>query len=134
MHLSKQILALSALALFALIVVFGLHATMVIDKDGNMSNCPFMNGVSSICRMNIMEHIEGWQSTFTTTVPAVIVLLVALVLLLGSHFNFEDNDALAIQRSYKHRNSLSKVFNYLRIAFSRGILHSKVFDPSFLIS
>lgn len=128
MCLFRFVLALSIFGIFIGAAIFGLHISMTMDSQGNMGKCPFMQDTTSICRMSILEHIRGWQSAFTATVaPAIIALFVAFVLFLGFYFNLEDNDDLTVQPYCKRRNALPAVFNYLQIAFSKGILHSKIF-------
>ena len=131
MYLSKRILALSILTLFMVAVFFSLNAAMMTDSQGNMSNCPFTNGMSSICRMNVFEHITRWQSLFAATIPTVILLFFALTLLLvdSSFENLSEANSLK-EKSLRHQrqNFILQLFDHLQFAFRKGILHSKVFS------
>lgn len=128
--LSRQILNLSILALFVAMAIFGLHASMMAGGNGSMSNCPLTNGISSICPMNVFEHIGTWQSLFTAIAPTAILLFLAFALLLGG-FRFENSGAVNSRKNrfliYQRQNFTFRLFDYLSIIFRKGILHPKVF-------
>lgn len=128
--LSKQILNISILALFIAMAIFGLHASMMTDRSGDMSNCPLINGISSICPMNVFEHINTWLSLFTTVTPATILLFFAFALLFVSPLSESPgyiNSRGNISSLYRRQNLAFRPFDYLRIILGKGILHPKVF-------
>lgn len=114
---------------------FGLYQLGAgMDMNGEMVNCPFSNHSMSICKMNPLEHLQEWQSMFTT-LPAKDVLpllsvLLALLALLGlkffgkySPYNFPQQETF---------RSLFYLKNFyiphpLKVAFARGILNPKTF-------
>ncbi len=110
--------------------IFGLHASMMAGGNGSMSNCPLTNGISSICPMNVFEHIGTWQSLFTAIAPTAILLFLAFALLLGG-FRFENSGAVNSRKNrfliYQRQNFTFRLFDYLSIIFRKGILHPKVF-------
>ncbi len=102
---------------------------------GTMSptaNCPFGGHSMSICKMNPMEHIQEWQSMFTT-LPAkdsltLLSLLLVLFVLLKLRQVFSvpkipKTDSY-INLFYIHR---PPIFNPFKEAFSSGILNPKIF-------
>lgn len=131
MDLSKPILAIFTLLVFATAVLISIHTATMTDSHGNMSSCPLMDGSTSLCRMTIMEHLNTWQSLFAAAIPNIItLLLVSTILLIGVFSNIDERNRHAtINFLYnKHRGFIVFIFNHLRLAFSRGILHSKVYD------
>jgi hypothetical protein len=129
MELSKPIFTIITITLFVAAATLGIQMTMA-DNHGNMTPCPLMNGLSSICPMNIIQHMAAWQLLFSATMPTTIVLLLALMLLLvgfSSINSKEDFSATAEFSNIKRRNSTPLFFNPLRLAFSKGILHTKIY-------
>lgn len=117
--------------LFVLASLFGFYAVMSGAGKSAMKNCPLMSGMASLCQMNIFEHITQWQLIFSALPTAknalsgffIASLLFALVFLgkrvrEGHQFPFVSHD-------YTHDSEL-KLHNFLLIAFSRGILHSRI--------
>jgi len=124
-----------ALAVFAMLLFgfCGFGANM--DMNGTMVNCPFAGHSMSICKMNPMEHIQEWQSMFTTlpakdALSSLLTILLALLALLGLSFfkKFSLHDQpwpeVYINPFYLRR---SQIFNPLKEAFSNGILNPKIF-------
>ena len=114
---------------------FGLYQfRMGMDLNGEIVNCPFSNHTMSICKINPLEHIQEWQSMFTTlpakdTLVFLFSLLVVLALL-GLKF-FEKYFSYNFPQQETHRN-LFYLRNFyiphpLKIAFARGILNPKTF-------
>lgn len=109
--------------------------SMQIDKDGNMSTCPFMNE-ASLCKMNTFEHISRFQALFNLTPSRIIsVLLIVITLLVLSLFAFARHwlelftEEAKIQRDYSTRNFyISLLFNPIRRALSRGIIQPKIYE------
>lgn len=101
--------------------------------NGN-TNC-FLGGHSmAICEMNPMEHIEEWQSIFTTlpAKDAMSIFSVILIILALLAFRFVDKFYVFNTprlEPYLNNFYLSKIpiFNPLKEAFSRGILNPKIF-------
>lgn len=131
----RLVLALSTVALFLVVSIFGLHATMMTDGQGNMRNCPLMNGIASVCRMDVFEHLANWQTLFVATVSPLAALLSVLFLVL----TFPLRSVRELHSLGKNFSRFSRedfepnLFNHIQIALRRGILHPKLYDFSFVI-
>ncbi len=120
--------------IFILVAVFGI-SQVGMDIGGTMTRCPFSGHSMSICSMNPLEHLEEWQSMFTTLpskdiLSIILSILLTLLALLGLKYfnklsleNFSRLE-LGINRFYSRNISVS---DYLQEAFSQGILNPKLF-------
>ena len=129
---SKNILALGIIAF--LVMSFWTLYSMPTDDMGRMVNCPFMNNVPGFCQMSLSEHISLWQQTFTATqARELLVPLLALLVLVASFFSVAVEkvyDTLKYQSLYYYfyeRRPEIMVFNHLRLAFSDGLIHPKIY-------
>ncbi|PIR40253.1 MAG: hypothetical protein COV33_00670 [Candidatus Zambryskibacteria bacterium CG10_big_fil_rev_8_21_14_0_10_34_34] len=113
---------------------FGLMYHMSeMKQDTQMSGCLFDQ--TEVCGMSISEHISSWKSAFTT-LPQNISLLSLLVLALlsilivafwrDSLFEFYDHIASRL-KLYIKQHPQTNFFNFLREAFSQGILNPKIY-------
>lgn len=119
---------------FLFVGIFGM-SQINMGMYESAVNCPFANHLMSICKMNPMEHIQEWQSTFTT-LPAkdapspLLSILLALLALFGLRFfkKFSLHDQpwpeVYINSFYLRKH---QIFDPLREAFSNGILNPKIF-------
>lgn len=126
---------------FALIAVsfvwFGTFSLLLhmnqMEQYFQMSDCLFDQ--AEVCGMSISEHLSSWQSAFTT-LPQNIYLINLLVLTLlsvlivafwrNSLFEFFDHIASRFELYIKQHPQIN-LFNFLREAFSQGILNSKIY-------
>lgn len=117
------------LAFLLLAGSFGLsHATMNMDMEGNMTDCPFMPGVS-ICTMTPMEMIAASQSLLSDVTLAqdpFLLLLLAGVLILTVFPSFLSPPRSRIRYRIPKRGLVAR-FDFLEEAFSDGILNPKLF-------
>jgi len=124
-----------ALAVFAMLLFGFFGFGMGMDMNGTMINCPFAGHSMSICKMNPMEHIQEWQSMFTTlpakdALSSLLSILLALLALVGVTFfrKFSLHDQpwpeVYINPFYLRK---PQIFDPLREAFSNGILNPKIF-------
>jgi hypothetical protein len=131
MQLSKLAIAILTLALFVTAALSGSHLIMMTDGHGNMVPCPFMSGSGSLCNMDVIQHMNAWQSLFAAAMPATTLLLLvflALTLLFvipSSKKSQKDHVREIAFSVFKKRGFDSLFSDPLRLAFSRGILHSK---------
>src|SRR3989344_5522780 len=107
---------------------------MGINEDGTMSGCLF-NGRTEICDMAFFEHISIWQGIFSATQNTDFINLLSLIILLSvSIATATTNQNLAsLLRLFNTRKlyilkSLNLHFNYLKKAFSQGILEPKIYE------
>lgn len=128
----KNILILGVIT-FLVVSFWGLHS-MSTDESEIMVNCPFMQGFSNFCQMNVSEHISQWKQLFTVIQAKNLLLFLStlLVLLPITLFTVSTRayERLKFQliRNYLYRHKPEiKLFNYLVIAFSQGDIHSQVY-------
>ena len=107
---------------------FGM-ATMNMDENGNMKDCPFSNSVV-LCPMSFAEHIAIFQSTFTAIPSKMISLIVlAIVVLLTLFFRLDPriySPPVSLSRFVKN-NFTPFFFNNLLLAISDGRLQPKLY-------
>ena len=94
-----------------------------------------MTSEESCCGTSMSQHIESWRNTFLV-VPQTFrdsLTLIALGLTLALAYNWisfrnfyssPDSDAGRL-RLYVQQNLDITTFNYLKLAFARGIINSK---------
>ncbi len=129
---SKNIIVLGIIAF--LVMSFWSLSSMSMDSSGRMINCPFMKGHSSLCQMTLAEHISQWQqfSTMTREKSLLLSLFALLIILyaVGITITKKLYEKLKYQQSlnhfYRYRPEL-KLFDYLLLAFSNGLIHSKIY-------
>ena len=107
---------------------------MSMNINGRMTNCPFMNDVSSFCQMGVFEHINKWQQFFTVIREKSLLLSLFALLTFFKITSFAVFKKLYEKlkhqrfRKYFYRyNPEMKVFNNLALAFSRGIIKPKIY-------
>lgn len=119
------------LAVFTVLLfgIFGFGLGM--DMNSPTAICPFGGHSVSICKMNPMEHIQEWQSMFTTLpvkdTLALLSILFALLTLLKPRYRFSIPSLPQLNYvppSYVNR---IPIFDHLKEAFSNGILNPKIF-------
>lgn len=127
----KKFLILLAILAFSLIGGFGLNLGMNIASNGKMSSCNLMSSESGICQMNLNDHLTQWQQMFTASFNASLLPLLLLAFTFSLAFTtlFRDVEYMFLQlhQRYKRENSIFKLFDYLLLAFSRGILHPQIY-------
>ena len=135
LKISKIIIGLASVSLFWM-MFFGLSQFgIATDVNGNVAKCPLAGHSMSICITNPTEHIQEWQSMFTT-LPAqqdTVFALFALIVLvafgaLGFWNKFSIHNALLLLSRLRSRLRDSfQIFDPLQEAFSSGILNPKIF-------
>lgn len=116
--------------LFAFMATFGGAVSAgMMSMDGKMSDCPYM-GMSGYCTMDVSEHLAQWQQLFSITLEQLFsadLLPLLTLLLLVPFFIF-----LALRkRTHKfvfQRWRALELFNPLKLAFARGIIHPKLYS------
>jgi hypothetical protein len=124
----SAVLGLLCVFILALTVGGVLSADMMMPDDGAMQNCPYM-GIAVLCNMTPLQHLSEWQVAFAATaqqlsIAALLLMLAALLLWrLILHLLAPPPSILPTVR-YRDRQV---IFNPLRLAFARGLIHPKVF-------
>ena len=135
LKISKIIISIASISLLWM-MFFGLSQFgIATDVNGSMVKCPFSGHSMSICITNPTEHIQEWQSMFTT-LPAqqdTVFALFALIVLvafgaLGFWNKFSIHNALLLFSRLRSRlRDGFQIFDPLQEAFSSGILNPKIF-------
>jgi hypothetical protein len=127
---SKNILILGIIA-FLVMSIWSL-STMCMDMNGHMVNCPFMNGSTGFCQMTLTEHMSLWQQTFSLIKIKDLFLLSLLILLFSVLYATIGKTYYQLKSQpfrhyfYKYRPEI-KLFDHLALAFSDGLIHSKIY-------
>lgn len=126
-NLTKLVLMMSILW----VLLFGLFQFATgMDMTKPMVNCPFSSHSMSICKMNPLEHIQEWQSMFTTlpTKDVLFLLFIILASVVLSRIKFWNKFSMPEPPLlYSLLASSSKIFHPLKLAYALGILNTKVF-------
>lgn len=121
--------------LIGLLSIFGLclssFPVAAMNEMGQMTDCGLLH-TATICPVNVAEHLQFWQQIFIPASP--MALLLALVLVVAAFFVRRIIDPLhsAItgltycRWQFLHEPTLL-LSDYLRQAFSQGILHPKIY-------
>jgi len=128
---------LISLGLVAFITVsfFSISMGMEMRGDGTMSGCLF-DRKAEICSMNLVEHLSRWRGMFTAICAKANLLIQFLLLAfafvifafaLGPHLPLLFNHHSSRWRLYIKQNPQLLLFDYLREAFSQGILNPKIY-------
>lgn len=126
--IQRVLIVLAAACLLSASFLGIAYSNMNMSKAGDMPGCPFM-GEAGICRMTPFEHVAAWQNMFTSTpqpFAALTLLMLIALFALGRHFRY-----LVPKRKPEHRTAYSPpreigVFDPLKLAFARGIIHPKI--------
>ena len=120
------------LLLFMGVSILGVGMSMMTDAQGHMSSCPFMNGLGSLCQMNIFDHLSHWQAFFTALAPtnfnASLFLFLTLAIAALAFWRQSKPKNQSLPATIFYRQELPILFSPLRIAFAQGILHPKIYD------
>lgn len=129
---SKNIVILGFIAILAM-SFFMLYA-MPMDKDGRMVNCPFMNGSTGFCQMTLADHMNLWQQFFSTTkVKDILLVVLSLfaflfsILLATNLLTYYQLKSQSLRHYLYRYHPELKLFDYLALAFSDGLIHSKIY-------
>lgn len=129
-NIQKTIILLGITAFFTVGALGMGNFGMTADANGQMSNCPFM-GVTAVCKMSPLGHIDAWQNMFTALpFKSALTLFTLLLLAIFAALLFRDlldNQRPRLVYARRFRNPTHIVRNELQEAFSNGILHPKIF-------
>lgn len=138
--LSRNVKSLKPIGTSTLIIAFffsviaGMYMWFMSPTDAAMINCPLMRGDSTMCQMNLTDHIQAWKDLFVANIPTferTIFVILGFALLgfltrLLPSFLIQRRDPLIREGPYQ-KNGSWKLFDYLSVALSRGILHPRVY-------
>lgn len=114
-----------------------IHATPAHADTGSAHTAHAINpSLNTCCDMGVNDHMELWKSTLVSIPQVFQDLLVLIVLAVATSFVFADflatprldtNILFYRYRQYAREHPDILMYNPLRLAFARGILHPKTF-------
>jgi len=129
-----QTLAILVAGAFLFGAAFSMSFGMQLDRNNNMSGCPFMLEKTSVCSMGVAEHIAKWQQLFTAVFSksdglAFIILFLFAAVLFIIFVRRSDVSLLArvLSPPIPKTEPEVKLFNQLVVAFSQGILNPRLY-------
>ncbi len=129
---AMTIVSFLVFSLFGIVIVMN---EMKMDNHGAISDCLFMT-VTSQCPITFTGHINLWQLMFNTLLPVISLMSVILlaITLTFTKLLFNNNSFtqplkfLTLRyRLYLKQHPLVSLFDYLKEAFSQGILNPKIY-------
>lgn len=127
----KQVFAISLVLLFGSVSLFGIISMLGHNGEhGGMVTCPLMGDIASMCPMGGVGHIMAWQSVFTAMTPQMVLMLlvlVAFVVVYGVMFALHDSAPPMSTLFSGDIRSAIPAPSHLLLAFSRGILHPRLY-------
>jgi hypothetical protein len=137
----QRVIKFPAVFLTITALVFGFmcvdmfHTTSTTMEGMVMTPEVSIKSEQTCCGGTMSQHIQSWTNTFLTTSQdlrnnlALLALGLLIVLFFGrSRFSFDStNQMLLSSRLYLRQRPNLIIFNPLRLAFARGILHPKLY-------
>ena len=131
---TTKIVSLLIAVVFLWIGIFGLSYHIDAMKTGIMVDGCLFNGQTEVCAMSFPEHIAVWQGMLTTLpreislfgLLVLTVFFVATIFLRNSLLEFYECITTRL-RLYIRLHSQISIFDYLKEAFSGGILNTKIY-------
>jgi hypothetical protein len=124
--LGKKTVFALVIGLFLAVNIGSVFAAGGMAGDGAMHDCPYMS-VPALCTMSPLEHLSQWQQMFAAVAQQLSSAASLLLLALATFWYFLQDSTLLkrmgiVGLPYRDKG---KFFDPLRLAFARGILHSK---------
>ena len=106
----------------------GVLSSQAMMNDGMMHPCPFM-GMTAICDMSPLAHLAQWQQMFWATAQTITTIALLLLLALAISWHLREDLSLPkhAERFIPRYRYRERVFEPLRLAFARGLIHSKAY-------
>lgn len=103
-----------------------------MDRDGGMSDCPFMSHNEVICPMDLADHFAAWKAVFLAVVPTFVLLLIgagilALAISRAPYLITPKYKPIQTPPSLLRERTYGFSYRPLQELFSNGILHPKLF-------
>lgn len=134
MKLASSLAVLSIVLVSIVVICQGMSMEMPEDSAMSMSSCLFpMQEGAALCPMGALEMISQWQKVLLAIPVADFFLLFALCVIAVMYlkkiqYHFDDPDPNTFHlKNYQHTYQRWRLYNYFLVAFSRGILHSRVY-------
>ena len=128
----KENIIILGIVAFLLMGFWGLYS-MPADENGKMVSCPFISDLSGFCQMSLNEHVSLWQQIFSITkLKELFLLPLYLFAVFFILFSIIRKTYCKLKSQpfysylYEHAPEI-KVFDRALLAFSEGIIHSKIY-------
>ena len=130
-HTSMKTLAITMLGVFLSVAALSVSMGMMRSMDGMMAPCPFMQDNGAVCSMSLAAHVVNWQQLSTAlptaiSIAALVFLYFGLPTLFGAVLR-KNPPPLLFEQVRKQNNFRVSPPTPLALAFSQGILHSRLF-------
>lgn len=134
-HVSKNLFRLGASLLF--IGFFSINLLVVCDiimpvemphANKMVVICPFADGVETLCPIDLLNHILSWENKLFAAQPADTgIVLLGFVLATLAYIYLNVGAFILRITNYTKDNPEFKIYNFISILFSRGLLNSRLF-------
>lgn len=127
----KQAVSLVLVFLLLFASLLWVSHVMSMQQDGTMEGCFLAGGRVMLCALSAAAQVGIWQVIFTAVLPAgIIIIVLNRVQFRGSvlrQYVLAGNFAVAFQR-FRDQFWHWLLLDPLRYAFSRGIIHAKIYE------
>ncbi len=129
---TKSLFVIITIVALGWVTLFGISFGMEMRSDGTMMDCLFSR-YQVICPMSIFEHISLWNNMFAANAVKTMVIFFMVMVLAATVYLFElekFSKMLNYQKLYLQQKPYLLYFDYLKEAFSQGILKPKIYKSS----
>lgn len=120
----KILLASLVIVAYSSLSLFGVLQMSQSSHTGHTATpCPYMIGEQGLCPMDLFDHIASWQQFSNAVFPAMNILVLSLVVMVGFWLYLSSSPPLSYLRLHR-RKFTEPLYQSL---FSSGILNSKAF-------
>lgn len=122
---TSRVLALIVLTVTLFVGTYGLNVVLQHNNQKSNDVCPSSGGTTQSCYYTIIDHISGWQNTFSVTSTILIVNLLIIAFAFSTAFliHYISPASPTDNKLYKRYRYRSIGNSYRLAAFSDGTLH-----------
>lgn len=117
---AKIILASIALIGYIFLALFSLvgFSSHLMHSGMPMQDCPYAMGMHSLCTMDALGHIQGWEDAMRTLVALTLSIIIGVFFTVW--LKIRKTGPLILLRRYQRQ------YSPYTILFARGILNPKI--------
>lgn len=128
----NAIIAVVSILAVPLAVILTVSYGIAMGSDGVMENCLFGSTIS-FCPMSLFEHLSLWQNMFVANLPKISVFylfffLISFLFIALRIAQSKSYKEKKIEKLYLKQKPDILLFDYLKEAFSQGILNPKIYE------
>lgn len=128
----KKILAGIVFLAFFASGILALNLYGPDQSHGMIQGCPYMNGDSSMCPMNLTDHLSAWKQTFTSDFSlnlkiVTLILFISFLPFILFRVFIRYFPLIRYLSSFENQNLHFKLFDWIVLALRRGVLEPKVY-------